>query len=282
MQQLFVFLYKYRAFILFILLEVLCGWFIVQNNTYHSAAYFNSSNHYAARIMRFSNSARDYMNLGNVNEQLARENARLNYLYERLQQEKDAKAPKGYTIDSTISKRYKYIVAKVLNASTNRFTNFLTIDKGTADGIEPGMGVIAPEGVVGKVKACSEHFSTVISVLHLDMQVSSQIKRNSNIGTAKWKGYNAEEIDLLYVPRHVEVKKGDTIVTSSYNTIFPQGVMVGTIKETQLKGSETFHEIKVGLSTNFNRLSYVYVIENSTATEQDSLEQATTSLQTHE
>jgi rod shape-determining protein MreC len=278
MQGLFQFIYNYRAFLLFVLLEVLCGWLIVRNNTYQGAAFFNSSNQYAAKAMQASRDVTDYLHLKEHNRELAIENARLLAQYSQLRLSKQ-QAPTGYSLDSTLAAQFRFIAARVVNNTTRYAHNHLTIDKGTLDGIKPGMGVISPQGVIGVVKSCSPHYSTLVSVLHTDMQVSSQLKKNGQIGTAKWDGTDAGKIGLQYIPRHVEVKKGDTIVTSSYNSIFPQGIMVGTIEEVRNAGPETFHEIDLNLSVNFNRLSYVYVIQNYFKGEQDSLEKATIPVQ---
>jgi rod shape-determining protein MreC len=275
MQRLFHFFYQYRAFIFFVLIELLCGWLIVKNNRYQNAAFLNSTNRYAAQMMAASNAVFEYLNLKDVNAALAQENAKLNDLNIRLVQQGGNHAKKGYWLDSLVANRYRFKVAKVINNSTRRANNYLTLDKGTLDGIKPGMGVISPEGVVGKVKYCSDHFSNVVSLLHTEMQVSSQIKKNKTFGTSRWMGKNAQEIDLLYIPRHIEVQKGDTVVTTSYNNIFPEGVMIGTVKEFTLEGDAAFYDINLDLSTDFYRLSYVYIVENLLQTEQDSLERRT-------
>lgn len=281
MHGLFQFLYRFRAFLIFVLLEVLCGWLIVKNNSYQGAAFFNSSNAYMAKAMKTQRNVTDYLHLKETSRQLADENARLLNQYSQLTLSKQ-QAPAEYRLDSALTKQYQFIAARVINNTTRFSHNHLTIDKGRLDGIKPGMGVISPQGVVGVVKNCSDHYATLISLLHMDMQVSSQLRKNGQIGTAKWSGQDPNQIRLQYIPRHIALQKGDTVITSSYNSIFPQGVMVGTINEARSKGSETFHEIDLNLSVNFNRLSYVYVIENFFKAEQDSLEKATIPVQYNE
>ncbi|MES2733865.1 MAG: rod shape-determining protein MreC [Bacteroidota bacterium] len=283
MQQLFQFLYRYRVFFLFILLESVSFWLIVKNNSYQSAAYFNSANYYAAKALGVSNAVTGYLNLQVVNADLATENQRLHTLLAQAQLKQPVMrvAPARidsaiYRPDSAIASRFSFKVAKVINNSTDRFKNFLTIDKGSLDGIRPGMGVISATGVVGKVKACSEHFSTVISLLHTDMMVSSKVKRNGVFGTARWQGTKPDIINLTYVPRHQSVNKGDTILTSDYNSTFTPGIMVGTVVKTQLKPADAYYEIAVALSTNFGNLAYVYVIENKLLDEQQGLENIST------
>jgi rod shape-determining protein MreC len=279
MQQLFQFIYRYRVFFLFILLESVSFWLIVKNNSYQSAAYFNSANYYAAKALGVSNAVTGYLNLQVVNADLAAENQRLHALLTQAQLKQSVIQPPParidtsiYTPDSAIAARFTFKVAKVINNSTDRFKNYLTIDKGSLDGIRPGMGVISATGVVGKVKACSEHFSTIVSLLHTEMMISSKVKRNGVFGTAKWQGTKPDIINLSYVPRHQSVNKGDTILTSEFNSTFIPGIMVGTVVRTQLKPTDVFYEIEVALSTNFGNLAYVYVIENELLEEQQELE----------
>ncbi|MBC8112132.1 MAG: rod shape-determining protein MreC [Verrucomicrobia bacterium] len=264
------FLLRYRSFLLFVALEITCVWLIIQNNTYQSAAFFHTSNAYAARMLAFSNSFNQYLNLGQENQRLATENAQLRH---KLRQKPDNSSVSGdYKLDTLRAKKYQFITAKVINNSIRNIRNHLTLDKGTADGIKPGMGVITNKGVVGKVKTCSEHFSTVTSLLHVDMLVSVAMKKNNTVGSVKWEGNNPRQISLQEVPRDVQVKVGDTVVTSQYNSVFPEGILIGTVASARLKPGETFHEITLSLASDFYSLTYVYVVDNQLKTEQDSLE----------
>ena len=285
MQQLFQFLYRYRAFLLFILLETASLWLVVENNPYQSAAYFSSANRYAARILTVSNTVTEFLDLREVNADLASENERLHTQLAQIQLGRSvvqmALVPASldssvYRPDRTVASRFDFRVAKVINNSVERFKNYLTIDKGSLDGIRPGMGVISATGVVGKVSACTEHFSKVTSLLHTEMQVSSKVKRNGVFGTAKWAGTDPGIINLTYVPRHQSVAPGDTVLTSDYNATFTPGVMVGTVKAFRLKPEDTYYEIDVAVATNFGSLAYVYVIENRLQAEQQALEQTPT------
>jgi rod shape-determining protein MreC len=270
MERLFLFFYQYRAFFTFLVLEVICAWLIIQNNQYQSARFFNSSNSFVASLNSVSQDVREYFLLKNINTTLAEENA---YLKSKLEQYNQAQNVLDTRLirDSAMIKQYDFISAKVVNNSVDRMTNYLTINRGSEDGIRPGMAVISPLGVVGKIKAVSNHFSVVTSVLHREYRVSVLIKRTGDFGTALWSGRDPEFIDLNFVPRHVHPVVGDTIVTSGYNAIFPQGIMVGTIAE--VKENETlFYDLKVKLSQDFRKLSFVEVVRSHLRHEQDSLE----------
>jgi rod shape-determining protein MreC len=134
------------------------------------------------------------------------------------------------------------------------------------------MGVITSNGVVGRIKTCSAHFSTVVSVLHLDLLVSAQLLRNHQVGSIRWGGENTRQVILREVPRDVEVQAGDTVLTSQYNTVYPPGILIGKVKQFSSRPDETFHQIEVSLSTDFHSLTHVYVVDNKMRQEQETLE----------
>jgi rod shape-determining protein MreC len=170
---------------------------------------------------------------------------------------------------------YQLVPAKVIKHSYLLERNFLTINKGSKQGIKKGMGVITSSGIVGKIEAVSGNYATVRSVLHIDYQVASQIKRNGVNATTQWDGTNYRNSNLLYTSAK-DIKVGDTVVTSVENNFYPKEFLVGYIEKvnfTSAKGN--FNEVRMRLATDFTTLSYVYVIENQYKPEIDSLEQVT-------
>ena len=272
MRNLFLFLYRYRAFIIFVLLEVLCGWLIVRNNYYQGAAYFNSANALTANTLQFSNNVSEYFNLRTVNEELVTENSILKKQVSKLRQNLTKDSLPG---NNFLFKNFEYIPAKIINNSTQNFNNYITLNKGSKDGVEPGMGVVTSDGVVGKVKATSDHFATVISFLHSNYFVSAKIRRTQTLCSMYWNGVNPRKANLLYVPRHIKLQKGDTIITSGFNAIFPEDIVVGQITDFSIKENEEFYEVEMELNTDYSSLSYVYIIKNLLRVEIDSLEMET-------
>lgn len=271
MLQLVDFVVRNRFFLVFILLEVLSAWLIVRNNTYWGATYFNSSNYYIAKTLAFSNSAREFTKLNDVNADLAAENARLHALVTNLTQQKPYDAPAGYVPDSAFTARFTYTVAKVVDNEVNKQNNMLTIDKGTVDGIKPGMGVISATGVVGKVRFCSANYSVITSILHSQFMVSTKLVRSKEIGYAKWPGKDPNVIDLIDVSKYTKIFKGDSAVTSDQNAVFPPNIMVGRVETVTPNPNQTFYNIVLRLATDFRNLSYVYVVQNQQLGEQEAL-----------
>jgi rod shape-determining protein MreC len=125
---------------------------------------------------------------------------------------------------------------------------------------------------VGIVKDVSENFCTVISFLHKDSRISARVKKNNYIGSMVWDGFRTDEGSLKDIAKHVKLQKGDSIITSSFSAIFPEGIMIGTVRSVENDPSENFFHIKVGLSTSFGSLSHVYIVNNLMKDEQRSLE----------
>jgi rod shape-determining protein MreC len=274
MDRLLHFLYQYRAFFTFVFLELFCAWLVVENNQYQSTKFFNSSNRYAANLIRFSQGVREYFSLQKINAELAEENA---LLRTRLQQKiQTIETLQPIPLDSSVIKRFDFVSAKVINNSTQSFKNYITVNKGRLDGIAPGMAVISSQGAVGKVKSVSDHYAVLISLLNTDEQLSSTIKRTGYFGTIKWGGIDPRLADLHYIPRHVDPQVGDTVVTSGYNAVFPENILVGTIASVNLSEEAPFYEIKVQLAQDFARLAFVEIIRSHLKSEQDSLELTTT------
>jgi rod shape-determining protein MreC len=277
MNSLFQFLYKYRALAIFLLLELVCAWLIIQNNSYQGVAFFNSANTVAASVTQTSNDVSSYLYLKEANESLAQENA---FLKERLSQMQQRLSIPGMqtAVAKEVEQQFSFEAAQVINNSVNRPKNFLTLNKGKADGVLPGMAIIGPQGVVGKVKSASENFAVGVSLLHSGVYVSAMLKGNNSqaFGSVHWNGENPNQAKLDFIARHQQVQVGDTVVTSSYNSVFPTGVPVGRVSEVELPQNATYYDITVDLATDFSSLAYVYVIRNRLIQERDSLEQIST------
>ncbi len=175
-------------------------------------------------------------------------------------------------LDSAFKAKYEFRSAKVINNSIRLNQNHLTLNKGAVDGIKEGMGVFNDEGVIGRVKGVSKNYAAVISLLHTDLLISSKIKATDVFGSTQWDGKDSQKAKLKYVPRHVKVSQGDTVITSGYNAVFPEGILVGTVEEVQ-SGTETnYLDITLKLAADFSKVTYVYLVENNMEVELDSLQ----------
>jgi rod shape-determining protein MreC len=270
MRNLVLFIWKHYFFFLFLLLEGLCIYLVVQNNYYQRASFINSSNGLSANILQTSTNVEQYFYLKDENEALAKKNAEL---LSHAVGSFDATSNKEFTInDTTYHQKYIYTSAKVVNISTNRRNNFLTLNKGTKHGIQNNMAVITSTGVVGQVKDVSENFCTVMSLLHSKTTINAKIKKDGSYGPLTWDGSDFQYATLNDIPTHVRLIKGDVIVTSAYSRTFPENILIGTVESFERQSGKYFYTIKVKLSTDFKKLTYVYIVKNIHKDEQEELE----------
>lgn len=269
MLRILQFLYRIRAFILFVILEVLAIALIVSNNSPQGAAFFNSSNQLVGNVLKKQADIVQFFSLADANEALTEENAQIMGRLIAFQSKPDSMP---ITLDSAMEASYQFRGARVIANSLRFSQNYLTLNKGSKHGIKPGMGVFNSEGVVGRVKSVSENYSVAFSLLNTGLMISSKIKSSEVLSSVQWDGANSSEAKLLYVPRHVTTQAGDSVITSGFNAVFPEGILIGIISKVEPdKKDPNYLDLTVKLSTDFSRLTYVYLVENTKFNELDSL-----------
>lgn len=268
MLRILQFLYRLKSFLLFVLLEVFAIGLIVSNNSPQGAAFFNSSNNVIGSVLKTRSDILDFFSFAQANEALIRENALLLQQIKTLKQEPDSL---DIPLDSAFQSKFQFSGGRVISNSLRFAQNHLTLNKGSKDGIKPGMGIFNHDGIVGRVKSVSENYAVAISLLNTGLLVSSKIKSTENFGSVNWDGKNSKQAKMLYVPRHVKAQAGDTIVTSGYNAVFPEGIHIGVISVVNPSSDPNYLDILIDLSTDFSRVNYVYVVENTQIVELDSL-----------
>ena len=270
MRNLFALILKYNFFLLFLLFESAAVYLMVQNNSFQKASFLNSTNAVSVNVLNVVNDITDYVHLKSTNETLAEENAKLHSM---LSEAYDLNKYQINIVDDPSHKQqYEYISAKVINNSVNKRNNYLTLNQGKLDGVKPEMGVISSGGVVGIVKDVSDHYCSVMSLLHKDFHTSAKLTKSNYFGNLSWEGGNPSQAVVVEIPKHVKLLKGDSLVTTAYSAIFPEGVRVGTIDTFEIKAGENFYTALINLSTNFQNLSYVYIVNNIFKEEQKKLE----------
>lgn len=264
MYSLLNFLKKYSNVLLFLILEVLCIIMLINNLPYQKRKLTNVGNAISGSLFKTKTNFTDYFSLKEENELMVEHNA---YLMSQLYK---INADTSFLTDS-ISLDYNFIPANVINNSVDNVNNFLLIDKGRKDGIKKDMGVICEKGVVGKIVNVTDHYASVISMLHPYSVVSARFTDNQHIANVTWGNLDYRYGTVNDIPLHLTPKKGDTLVTSGFSNIYPADIMIGTIEEMLESDSKDFNSAKICFSTNFSTLRHVFVIENLHQTEIDSL-----------
>lgn len=282
MDKLLEFLHKYRHWFVFLILETIALVTYLSGSLYSRSLGWYATSAVFGRVNELMTEGWSYVGLRPRNEELLRENARLRTAYTLLaRQMLDAEAhgvlPRLHATDSLPIDPSAVIIARVVNRVTHTSEVYYTINKGRRDGIETDMGVMSASGVVGAVMAVSDHYALVIPVLNPKIRLACTLLGQEVSGTLTASSSpNANEAILSNVPPHAHPQIGDTITTSGYSYLFPEGMMVGTIADSvpaRVKGSAgTFANYPVHLATDFQGLRYVYVIREKPTHEVRALE----------
>jgi rod shape-determining protein mreC len=270
MNNLTEFLAKYKHWFLFVLLEIASLVLLFRFNNYQGSVWFTSANIVAGKVYELSSSVTSYFSMGKLNRELTERNVQLErqvkelseQLYEKTRDPKFAQKGQYRFLSD-----FKLINAKVVSNSLDKEENFITIDKGSWDGVRKDMGVACGNGIVGVVYLVGTHYSIVLPVLNSKSNISCSIQGRSYFGYLRWAGGAKNIAYLDDIPRHAKFKLGDRIITSGYSAIFPAGILVGKIKHVYNSEDGLSFRLAVQLSTDFGNLRDVCVIDDATVRE---------------
>lgn len=277
MRNLIAFLIKNSSWFVFILLEVVSFYFIFNYNSFQRSIYLNSSSEIAGRVYDISGNVMSYFGLKAVNQDLLVKNAELqsrvlsleDYIHNRLA---DSIHTEAILQDSINQTQYDFIVARVINNSIAQIENYITINKGKKSGLHNDMGVISQHGIVGIVRAVSDNYSVIQPIINPKTALSCKVKGSNTPGTLTWNGKDYRYASLERFPRFEKFEVGDTIITSGYSGMFPEGIMVGIVESSSRENDDNFLALKVRLATDFSTLKDILIINNENRVELSELE----------
>ena len=270
MHNLLDFLARHNHWLLFVLLEALSFVLLFSYNSYQGSVWFSSANAVTGKVYSVSSSVGQFFSLVDVNRRLTERNLYLEREVSRLAQNAaQATGDSTYLqkVQAALLQNYQTVPAKVVSNSVAKLNNFITIDKGTADGVRKDMGVACGTGVVGIVYLTSEHYSVVIPVLNSKSNISCAIRGRGYFGYLHWYGGAPDEAYVDDIPRHARFRVGDVIVTSGYSSVFPQGMLVGKVMRVYNSANGLSYRLRVKLTTDFGNLRDVVVINDGQVNE---------------
>jgi rod shape-determining protein MreC len=259
MQQLVYFFQKFKYFLFFLLLQYIALTLIFNNLNFQKSKYVNSANVLTGGLYNKVSNISDYFTLKVINTKLLEENTLLRNLLRQ-------KTTLSFSMDSivldTIKYHQKYTVtsAKIINNNYTKAFNFLTINKGTADGLDKEMAVVNGKGIVGFTDNLSPNYARIQSILNKNTRINARLK-NGYFGTLKWNGLDYRIVQLVDIPRQAPVKIGDTIETGGKSAIFPEGILIGKVVEVN-NDNIIDNEINVKLFNDMSSIGPVYLIKN--------------------
>lgn len=272
MRNLWIFISKYNAFFFFFFFFGIGIYLTLNNNSYQRSISINSTNEVVGSAYERLNIFKRYLNLGDVNDSLALENAKLKTALLALQNVDSNQIVK--VKDTLNQQQYTLFAAKVIKNSISLRNNYITINKGSADGIVKDMAIISPQkGVVGFVQEVSENLAIIRSLLNKNTAISVFVKKNNAFGSLVWGdgNFDYKKAYVKEIPNHFKVNVGDTIITSGVGS-FPRGIEVGKITKTGISTGDSFMTLEIDLFNNFSTLQYVYVVKDRLGAEQKDLE----------
>jgi rod shape-determining protein MreC len=244
-RNVFLFIRKYANFLFFLVLQIIALSFLFRYNKYHEAVFMNIAGEVTGKLDQRYSTVEYYFKLKKINEQLAAENARLNQMLRENYEKPDATGKlvlDTLQLDSirTIQK-FTWLDARVVGSTVSTRTNFITIHRGSNQGIHANMGVVSPQGIVGTVVNVSDNYSSVMTMLHTQYKVVVKLKNGGDRGTVEWDGISPYFVTLKDIPKSARVQKGDTVLTSPTSSLFPGNIMVGTVEEVIDDKSSNFY-----------------------------------------
>ncbi|MFN2457039.1 MAG: rod shape-determining protein MreC [Chitinophagaceae bacterium] len=282
MRNVFLFIRRYFVFFTFLLLQTIALWMLFKYNRFHRASFLGVAHEITGRINSQVDKVDDYFHLREENMRVHRMNdslmnlLKINYINPDTAQRLVLDSTRQDTV--TTYHRYFYRDAKVVYNSVIFQNNYLQLNRGAEYGVRDNMAVISSQGAaVGVVVNVSANFSQVMSLLHVKTKVTASLKRTGDNGTLEWDAKDPRYIILKGIARNIQVKKGDTVVTSPYSYNFPPGFLVGTVADAKPDAGSGFYMIKVKTAVNFSNIQQVFVVENLQRDEQLQLHKDTES-----
>ena len=261
MRNLIDFLIRYSNFLIFMILEVVAFILIGTTHEYQQSSVWSSTNRIIAGTNRIRSSINGYFHLREDNTLLSEENALLKSQLMELQNKIEPRVERDSQYIYT-HLDWEYIPAKVIDITTHKQHNYLTLNKGSRDGIKKDMGVVCAEGLVGIVSAVAEKYSLVVPIIHTNISISTRLKSCGQIGGTQWDGRDYQYVHLTEIARHISINTNDTVVTSGLTSVFPEGILIGVIDDIELNPGDNYHSATIQLSTNYRALKYVQVLRN--------------------
>ena len=273
---------RFFNLILFVGLEILCVVLISKTNTLQGNEIMNSANLGVAFWYKKQSGVSNYFGLRELNDSLLNENARLRQQlakqteYDLL---KDSSVTRASISNDSTHKiqyaHYTYYKARVVNNSVNASANFITINRGFKDGIDKNMAVVSGNGIVGRITNVSAHFATALSILNNKQRLSAKLMDGTTSFVYWDETLGPDELLMKITQPEIKVRKGDSVLTTSYSTLFPADMLVGRVQQVYILKKDNSRMLHIKPANNFRNMQYVYVIKNDYIDERRKLEDTT-------
>lgn len=252
--------------IVFLILEVASLVLLFRFNAYQGSVWTTQANDVVGRVLEGRQRLIAYSQLGEANRQLMEMNlqlqSELDIVRHRLAELEHDSSATERAVASQLAGIHR-IPAQVVSNSIRDRENYITINRGLADGVQNEMGVVCGTGVVGIVYQAGQHYSLVLPVLNSRSSISCRLHDTEYFGYMKWNGGSPLLAFIDDIPRHAKIKVGEMVETSGFSSVFPAGIFVGKVRRILNSDDGLSYKLEIGLSTDFARLRNVSVIEGN-------------------
>lgn len=222
-------------------------------------------------INKAGNSIVEWKNAKEENAELRQENEELEALVAALKLEnqnlsqdtfKLKRLEELYELDKKYSD-YEKTGANIISKGTGNWFDIFVIDKGSKDGIQKDMNVIAGNGLVGIVFEVSDHYAKVRSVINDTSMVSALVisTQDNCIVKGSTETMNKGYLEVVYLDKDSKIKVGDELVTSNISAKFMEGITIGTVTQVEKKAKGLTKTARIEPIVDFQHLKEVLVIK---------------------
>ena len=279
MQQIIDFIIRKKDVVVYLILLSFSFALILNSNYFQKSKVLLFSNNISNYTTKNLNYFNEYFKLKELNYKLSEENLVLKNQLEKINEIS--------SLDSLTNENFLYKNAKVISNNLSSFKNRIIVNKGIRDGIKNEMGVISSDGIVGIIDNTTKRYSSIMSILNIEMKINAKVKRTEHFGTLEWDGFDTRHLTLNDISETAKIKVGDSIITGGMSLIFPEGINIGTVSKiinqnethSNTKGSaftinirddsiidldirENYLNIEVKLHNDMSNLNNVYIIES--------------------
>ena len=279
MQQIIDFIIRKKDVVVYLILLSFSFALILNSNYFQKSKVLLFSNNISNYTTKNLNYFNEYFKLKELNYKLSEENLVLKNQLEKINEIS--------SLDSLTNENFLYKNAKVISNNLSSFKNRIIVNKGIRDGIKNEMGVVSSDGIVGIIDNTTKRYSSIMSILNIEMKINAKVKRTEHFGTLEWDGFDTRRLTLNDISETAKIKVGDSIITGGMSLIFPEGINIGIVSKiinqnethSNTKGSaftvnirddsiidldirENYLNIEVKLHNDMSNLNNVYIIES--------------------
>jgi rod shape-determining protein MreC len=155
---------------------------------------------------------------------------------------------------------FDVIPSRIIGQNFSNWYRSVIVDKGSVEGVLPDQAVLSPKGVVGRVVEAFRRSSKIILLTDRNCQVGSQVLRTRDIGVLQ--GQDEETCILNYLSRTSGIRKGDLVITSGFDGVYPKGIILGEVIKVHSEDFGLYKYAEVAPSADFNKLEEVLIIRS--------------------